>query len=434
MEKLKIYGANNFRRISQLTGRLSGEELTAIEVVSQVLPFRTNNFVVNDLINWDNLPDDPMFRLTFPHADMLLPAHFQEMKQVMERGGSREDIKTVANHIRALLNPNPAGQMQANTPILDGERITGLQHKYRETVLFFPSHGQTCHAYCTYCFRWPQFIGIDELKFSLQDVNVLVSYLKLHKNITDVVFTGGDPLIMATPLLEHYILPLLNDPELEHLNAIRIGTKCLSYWPYRFLTDNDADDLLRLFEKVVRAGKGLAIMAHFNHIVEMQSPVVQEAIRRVLSTGAQIRTQSPVMAHINDDEEVWRSMWVEQVRQGCIPYYMFMARDTGAQQYFAVPVVKALNIFQAAYKGVGGLSKTVRGPVMSADMGKVHILGVKEIHGEKVILFRFLQARDADLTEDIFFARYDEQAIWINDMQPAFGEEHFGFEKLVKIK
>ena len=72
--------------------------------------------------------------------------------------------------------------------------------------------------------------------------------------------------------------------------TIRIGTKSLSYWPYRYVTDDDADDTLRLFETLIKGGKHVSFMAHWTHPQEMQTPVVREAIRRLRMTGVQIRS------------------------------------------------------------------------------------------------------------------------------------------------
>ena len=69
------------------------------------------------------------------------------------------------------LNPHPAGQMELNIPRIGDEPVPGMQHKYPETVLFFPQQGQTCHAYCTYCFRWAQFVGEPDLKMASDDVD-----------------------------------------------------------------------------------------------------------------------------------------------------------------------------------------------------------------------------------------------------------------------
>ena len=220
-----------------------------MKVVSAVFPFRVNNCVVEQLIRWERGAEDPLFVLTFPQRDMLAPEDYARLASALRRAAPADEFQALVREIQLGMNPHPAGQMELNVPSIDGEPIPGVQHKYRETVLFFPSQGQTCHAYCTYCFRWPQFVGLDQLKFASREVESLVAYLKAHKEVSSVLFTGGDPLIMKTAVLRRYVEPLLG-PGLEHITSIRIGTKAPAYWPYRFVTDADADDLLRLFEEV----------------------------------------------------------------------------------------------------------------------------------------------------------------------------------------
>lgn len=424
--KYKAYSLSNFRDIPQMEGVPEAIKLD-IEVVGQVLPFKTNNFVVDHLIDWTHVPEDPLFVLTFPQRDMLLPHHYAEIAGLVQSGAAPAAIKEAANRIRLQLNPHPAGQISHNVPALEGEQLDGMQHKYRETVLFFPSQGQTCHAYCSFCFRWPQFVGMSELKFASREVDRLVGYLQANPQVSDVLFTGGDPLIMSARHLAEYIEPLL-DADLPNLRHIRIGTKALSYWPYKFLTDDDAQDLLALFRKVGERGKHLALMAHFNHPRELEPEPVRQAIAQVRQTGALIRTQSPLLRHINDDPELWREMWARQVRLGCVPYYMFVARDTGAQHYFAVPLVRAWEIFREAYQRVSGLCRTVRGPSMSANPGKVQVLGISEVAGEKVMQLRFIQGRNPDWVHRPFFAKFDDQATWLNELKPAFGEARFFYQ------
>jgi KamA family protein len=325
------------------------------------------------------------------------------------------------------LNPHPAGQMELNVPRLEGEVLRGLQHKYRETVLFFPASGQTCHSYCTYCFRWAQFVGIEGLKFHDREASRLVAYLRAHPEVSDVLITGGDPMVMGTKVLRRYLEPLLG-PGLEHVRTIRIGSKALAFWPYRFVTQDDADDLLRLFEEVVAGGKHLALMAHFSHGVELSTEVAEEAVRRVLATGAVIRCQAPLIRQVNDDPDVWASMWQRQVELGAVPYYMFVERDTGAVDYFGVPLARALEIFSSAYRRVSGLARTVRGPSMSATPGKVLVDGLLEIEGRTMFVLKFLQGRDPAWANRVFLAGYDETATWLDDLVPAFGEDEFFFE------
>ena len=423
--KYRNYILRNYNDLPQMNA-LTEEEREAIGVVGQVLPFKSNNYVVEQLIDWNNVPDDPIFTLTFPRKEMLSKANYQTVKRMLDEN-DEQGLKKKVYDIRMRLNPNPAGQ-ESNVPMIDGVRLHGMQHKYRETVLFFPSQGQTCHAYCTFCFRWPQFSGMNELKFAMKEADLLHKYLLKHPKVTDVLFTGGDPLTAKTSIMAAYIEPLLTK-EFDHIRNIRIGSKTLAYWPYRFLTDKDADDLLRLFEKAKKAGKHIAFQAHFNHPVELRTDAVKQAIERIQNTGAQIRTQSPLLRKINNDPAVWAEMWKEQVSLGLIPYYMFVARDTGSKAFFEVPLERAWNVFRRAYRSVSGVCRTVRGPSMSANPGKIQVLGITEVKGEKVFVLRFLQCRNPNLIDVPFFAKYDNKATWFDQLEPAFGDSEFFFER-----
>ncbi len=404
----------------------------ANDVVSRVLPFKTNAYVMDELIDWSRVPDDPIYQLTFLQQEMLDPEAFARIAGLLDTGADSAALKSAADELRLGLNPHPGGQLSHNVPSLDGRPLPGLQHKYRETLLLFPSAGQTCHAYCSFCFRWPQFVGLDGYKFSARTSEDALDYIRAHPEITDVLVTGGDPLTMSAASLRRYLEPLLS-PEFAHID-IRIGTKSLAYWPHRFTSDPDADALLRLFEDIGGAGTGrhLAIMGHYNHPRELSTPTAQAAIARVRATGAQIRMQSPIVRHINDDPETWATLWRQGVRLGCVPYYMFVERDTGPRAYFELPLARALEIFRAAYTSVSGLCRTVRGPSMSAFPGKVCIEGVATLgqgpEAERVFVLQLLQARDPSLVRQPFFATYDPEATWLGQLKPAQGAERFFFE------
>ncbi len=425
--KYKSYTLYNYREIKQLRN-LSEQEMFDIEVVGHVLPFKTNNYVVDQLIDWDNYKDDPMFILNFPQRGMLPDEAYNNMADAIKRGASRSELSRIAADIRFHLNPHPAGQSTQNIPRLNGELMRGMQHKYNETVLFFPTQGQTCHAYCTFCFRWPQFVKMDELKFAMNQGELLVEYIRSKPEITDVLFTGGDPMTMKASVFKTYI-DLLLEADLPNLKTIRIGTKSLSFWPYRYITDNDAGEMLGVFQKIVDSGLHLAIMAHFNHHVELKTDIVKEAVSRIRKTGAIIRTQSPILRHINDRSSVWREMWQNQVELGMVPYYMFLARNTGAISYFSIPIVSALDIFRNAYSQISGICRTVRGPIMSSNPGKVLVSGITEINGSKLFVLSFVQGRDATWVKKPFFGEYDKNAVWLDDLKPAFDENYFFYQK-----
>jgi KamA family protein len=422
------FRAYSAKHLDELTARagLSAAERLAIRAVATVLPFRTNEYVVDSLIDWSAAPDDPMYRLVFPQADMLPSEHVGPIAALLARGAPESEIQAAAHSVRLQLNPHPAGQLVLNVPALGDEPLPGVQHKYPETVLVFPKQGQTCHAYCTYCFRWAQFVGEADLKMATDDMDRVTQYLAAHREVTSVLITGGDPMIMGTGVLRRYVEPLLG-PDLDHIESIRIGTKSLSYWPQRYVSDPDADDALRLFEQVTAAGKTLALMAHFTHPRELESPLVTTAISRIRSAGGVIRTQSPLIRSINDDASTWSAMWRTQLRLGLVPYYMFVERDTGPQGYFAVPLVRAAQIFRDAYSSVSGLCRTVRGPSMSATPGKVCVDGVAEIAGQRVFVLHMIQARDPALVGTPFFAQFDPDAVWLSDLRPAFADR-FPFE------
>ena len=425
MPKYRPYSAKTVHELPQF-GKIPENRAKSMKLASRVLPFRVSNYVTDELIDWENVPEDPMFRLTFPQPEMIPYRDMNRLREAVERG-DEVAARHVVSEIHMKMNPHPAGQMDLNVPIEDGVVLDGMQHKYAETVLFFPTQGQTCHSFCTYCFRWAQFIGLDDLKFACGDPEQLVRYLDRHPEVTDVLFTGGDPLIMRTGAIRKYVAPLL-ERRPGNLKSIRFGTKVPAWWPYRFTTDKDADDLMALFSEIVASGIHLSVMSHFTHERELSTVAVEAALRRIRATGAQIRCQAPLVRHINDDPDVWARMWQRQVELGATPYYMFVERDTGPKGYFNVPLAEAYRIFTEAWSKVSGLARTVRGPSMSASPGKILVDGMAEIGGEKVFALKFIQARNPEWVNRLFFAKFDEKAHWLDDLVPAFGEKEFFWE------
>lgn len=395
-----------------------------VKLAGMVFPFKASPYYVDELIDWEagNVRDDPFYKLVFPTLDMLIPAHREMLETAYEEGDPSKLIQVVAS-IREDLNPHPAGQQTLNAP--KEEALTGVQHKYSETVLVFPAAAQTCHAYCTYCFRWAQFIGDDELRFAQKEAGSLFDYLAEHEEVSDILMTGGDPMIMKTKSLAQYLEPLCDPNFLPHVKNVRIGTRSLSFWPQRFTTDSDADELIELLRRArEEGGRHIAIMAHIGHARELSTKKVEDAINRIQKEAfATIRSQSPIMRGINDDAEVWAEKWRKEVNMGIIPYYMFMARDTGAQHYFEVPLVKAQKLYSDAIRNCSGLIRTARGPSMSCTPGKVEVTGVEEIMGHKAFVLRFLQCRDENWIGRPFFAKFSEDAVWFDDLEPLPGME-----------
>lgn len=422
-ERYKAISLQSLDKLAEKIPELK-EHLYDIKLAGLVFPFKASPYYVEELVDWkaENVRDDSFYRLIFPTLDMLETHHREKLVKAHEEGDPANLIKVVGE-IRADLNPHPAGQKQLNAP--KEADLTGVQHKYSETVLVFPAAAQTCHAYCTYCFRWAQFIGDDELRFAQKEADSLFNYLDQHEEVSDILMTGGDPMIMKTKSLAQYLEPLTDPDYLPHIKNIRIGTRSLSFWPQRFTTDADADELITLMRRVREEGKRhVAIMAHLGHPRELSTDKFKDAVNRIQKEAyATIRSQSPIMRGINDDSDIWAEKWRKEVQMGIIPYYMFMARDTGAQKYFDVPLVRAQRLYSDALRNTSGLIRTARGPSMSCTPGKVEVTGVEEIMGHKAFVLRFLQCRDEGWIGRPFFAKYDEKAVWFDDLEPLPGME-----------
>jgi L-lysine 2,3-aminomutase len=407
--RFRAFGPHQLGEIAERYG-LSADMRRTVELVSMVLPFRVNDYVLSNLIDWDRIPDDPMFQLVFPQRGMLTE---QDERRLAALSHSKPELRALVARIRRRLNPHPSGQQEYNVPTLDGAELPGMQHKYRETVLYFPSQGQTCHAYCTYCFRWAQFVGDPALRFGVADPNRLIAYLGKHPAVSDVLVTGGDPMVMSTARLRTHLEPLLT---VDTVRTLRIGTKSVAYWPQRFVTDHDADDVLRLFEQVVSSGRNLAVMAHFSHPRELSTAIARRALSRIRSTGALVYCQAPIIARVNDDATTWGELWQAELNSGAVPYYMFVERDTGPHEYFKVPLARSVEIFHSAYRRLPGLARTVRGPVMSTTSGKIVVDGVEPSPQGRFFQLRLLQARNPAIVGRPFRAHYSADASWIDDL------------------
>lgn len=251
------------------------------------------------------------------------------------------------------------------------------------------------------------------------DMDTVTRYLRGCPEVTGVVIAGADPMLMGAAALRRYVEPLL-DPALGHVDSVGFATWSLGYWPRRFAGDPDAGDTLRLFEQAAAAGKTLAVMAWFCHPRELEQPAAAAAAGRIRAAGAVIRTQAPLVRAVNDDPGAWAAMWRVQLRLGLIPDEMVLAGDTGPRGCFAVPLAAGVQIFQAAFRRVSGLCRTVRGPSMQTAPGRVGADGVTQVAGEKVFVLHMIQARDPSLVGRRFFARFNRGAVWLSDLEPAF--------------
>jgi len=369
--------------------KLPIEEQQLFKVLTKIFHFKVNNYVLEHLIDWDNIPEDPMYRLTFPRKEMLNPVNFEQLNKVVQSGDTPELIAFV-NQLKKKMFPH-INYHENCLPIVDNKLVKGIYHLFKNTLALFPSPTlRTCHSYCTYCFRWVAFNDTEmQNDSSYDDPLVPIDYIKQEKDITDVVLSGADPMVLPAKILQKYIEPLL---DIEHLQVITINTKALAWWPYRFTEDKNAQELLELCKYIRSRGKHLNILAHFTHPRELEHPEVKKAADNILATGTVIRCQAPVVRGINDSAAVWAELWTRQVQLGMVPFYMLMELDHNQESGFHIPPSEALSIFKEAQSLTSGMAKTVHGPCFINDILRVSIEGQIELNNETHFVLKCLQA------------------------------------------
>ena len=347
---------------------LSEQERAKLADVARKYAFRANDYYLS-LIDWSD-PKDPIRRLVIPHE--------RELSEWGQLDASSESKITVRK---------------------------GVQHKYGSTVLLLVN--EVCGAFCRYCFRKRLFLnGNDEVTYDLAPG---LEYIREHKEVNNVLLTGGDPMILQTPKLRT-ILGALR--EIDHVRIIRIGTKMPAFNPFRFLNDDALIELLRAYSQPERR---IYLMCHFDHPRELTSEA-REAINRVIQAGVICVNQNPIIRGISDDAEVMTELWNELSYMGVAQYYIFQGRPTAGNEPYEVPIVEAYRKIEQAKKKCSGLAKRIK-YCMSHESGKVEIIGVDHRH----IYLKYHRAKYPHDEQRLLVCQRDDSAYWLDQLKPAEG-------------
>ncbi len=344
--------------------QLDQEDLDKLKPVSEKFVFRSNDYY-QSLINWDD-PEDPIKKIIVPDI--------AELDDWGQLDASDEESYTVAK---------------------------GVEHKYDSTALLLVN--EVCGAYCRFCFRKRLFM--DDNEEVTKDVSEGLEYIRSHKEISNVLLTGGDPLIMSTSKLEPIIKQIR---ELDHVNIIRIGTKIPAFNPMRIYND---PSLKEMFEKYSTPEKRIYVMAHFNHPREL----TQEAIRGLdflLKSGAIVVNQTPMITGVNDNPQVLAELFNKLSYIGVPPYYVFQCRPTLGNKIYISPLEETYEIFEAARTQCSGLAKRARF-VMSHSTGKIEIVGLSNSN----IYFKYQRAADPENSSRFMAFKRNTEAYWFDDYE-----------------
>jgi len=336
--------------------------------VAEKYVFRANDYYLS-LIDWND-PNDPIRQLIIPRIE--------ELSDWGRLDASNEAAITVTK---------------------------GVQHKYRDTVLLLCN--EVCGAYCRYCFRKRLFM--DENDEVSIDVSKGIEYIAAHPEVTNVLLTGGDPLLMGTRRLVDIFERLRR---IDHVGIIRIGTKMPAFNPWRVLDD---PALLEAIEKYSTAEKRIYVMAHFDHPRELTEPAVQ-GIAALLRAGAIVVNQCPIVKGVNDDADVLAQMFRKLSFIGAPQYYVFQGRPTAGNEPYEVPIARGYQLVEEAKRQVSGLAKRLRFS-MSHETGKIEICGMDE----KYFYMRYNRAKHPANEGRFMVFHRDDTAYWLDQLKPVEG-------------
>lgn len=341
---------------------LSQAEKDRLKEVTDRFAFRSNEYYLS-LIDWND-PRDPIRTLIIPSR--------QELAEWGRLDPSDEKTYSV---------------------------MPGLEHKYNSTALLLVSN--VCEGICRYCFRKRVFIN--RKNEHLRDLPAVIHYIREHSEITNVLLTGGDPLVLNASKLENIIRQLR---DIEHVEIIRIGTKMPAFNPYRII---EQPALLDMIETYSNDQKKIYIITHFTHPRELTGAAVK-AVNLLQKAGAIVANQTPLIKGINNDPEVLAELLAKLSFIGDVPYYVFQCRPALGNKAYTVPIEQGYEIVEQAKARVSGLAKRIRF-VMSHATGKIEIIGKTQ----DCVYFKYHRAADdADSGRFLIFES-NPGAYWLDD-------------------
>ena len=343
---------------------LTQQQRIELAKVADRFAFRANDYYLS-LINWDD-PNDPIRRIIIPQTC--------ELDQWGRLDPSDEQSYT---------------------------KLQGLEHKYDSTALLLVS--SVCGGICRYCFRKRVFI--DSQKECLEDIDSAMDYISSHQEITNVLLTGGDPLVLSTAKLENIIRRL---SEIDHVRIIRIGTRMPVFEPSRIVGD---PSLLEMLSKYNNEHRAIYIMTHFVHSNEL-SDLALKAITLLHKTGVEIANQTPLIRGINDNPEALATLLANLSFVGVVPYYIFQCRPAIGNKAYAIPIEEGYNIIEQAKAKVSGLAKRIRF-VMSHSTGKIEIVAVTD----EFTYLKYHRAAEDQNNGRFFILKRNPKAYWLDDYE-----------------
>lgn len=299
-QKLLVEGVNNAKKLKEVFPHLDENQMRA---VTREYPVRINKYYL-DLIE---SPDDPIGKQVIPDVD-----------EITSTGCGVED--------------DPLNE--------EGDAVVpGLTHRYPDRVLFYVNY--QCPIYCRYCTR-KRKIG-DPSSLDSKNVEAGLRYIKKHKEVRDVILSGGDPLMLKDEVLGGLISRIRAIP---HVEIIRIGSRVPSTLPQRIT--QELCDALKPYHPIY-------MMVHFSHPREL-TPEAKEACELLANNGFPLMNQTVLLKGVNDDPQIIKDLFKGLLRIRVKPYYLYQGDLTAGAAHFRTSLKRGLEIMEALRGHTSGLA------------------------------------------------------------------------------
>lgn len=349
--------------LEALNVELSDEEIDKLKLIIERYPMSVPKYYLS-LINKED-PNDPIKKLCIPSISET------DMSGSLDTSGEA-----------------------------DNTVVVGLQHKYKETGMLLST--SNCAMYCRHCFR-KRLVGQNDDEVNKNFSNI-ISYIKDHEDMTNVLISGGDAFLNNNKKIENYLKELT---KIDHLVYIRFGTRIPVVFPVRIYSDGEFLSILEHYNRI----KQIYIVTHFNHPNEITEES-KKAVKELRNRGIVLRNQTVLLKGINDNSNTLEKLMKDLVAMGVVPYYIFQCRPvSGVKNQFQVPFKRACKLIDDTKNNLSGMAKSFKYS-MSHKTGKIEIIGSMN---EGKILFKYHQTKESENSGKIFELEVNDKQAWLPD-------------------
>ncbi len=292
----------------------------------------------------------------------LLKHSLANARQIAEKTGIKEEeLKEVIKKYPAKINPyyfslikkkgDPIWKQCMPTieelednvgledPLHEEGEVPGITQKYPDRVLFIISN--QCAMYCRFCTR-KRRVGDPSKEIRWSDLEKGIEYIRKHKEVRDVLLSGGDPFLLETKKLEKIIKIIRG---IKHVEIIRIGTRVPCVLPQRI--DKELCDMLKKYQPIY-------VNVHFNHPSEITKEA-KKGCEMLADAGIPLGNQTVLLKGVNDDPEILKDLFKKLLAIRVRPYYLYQADMTKGTDHFRTKVEEGINIIGKIIGNTSGL-------------------------------------------------------------------------------